>query len=551
MDQLRIFISYTKDDQPIAAALETLFKGALGTTVQVFRDETSIGYGGDIKQEIVDELEQADVLVALIAGGQPASALSWVGYELGTFEAAWRRRRIADGSPKDPSKKKIVGQVLVLCNNMESLGPQTGKRPVILGIPTDIRSEPKTEEEIEQFAGAARLETELVDLVKDMENLVRVGKYADVLAKRRKSIEDLVIDFKLESFRALKGRVKHVSKPTKQVVVRISGPAKRGDVLVLPDDASLILSGGASWVFGKREDDPNLFQKVEDPPTSLVRYETTWGQFKEALKDHKYGAYWLDVIEQAVLGAEKVGAEVDRNLVLVADNDQRHRVVVTTVTTFFNNDREVSLYLIEALRRRDRGDEVTSSLLNAIITVCRFRFAFLEFKSEFYYENFRSKIGTPQAKAKELLMELDYLRSEATHAKLEMPGPWKEFMDEQRFTKMIQIWVEVEKALRGACAALLAQTHDAVKAETNINAIVAQLERIDKEVRPFNAELGEAIARKMAIVFGMGVHIRLTHDQAEALVGSITGNQNLIEITAAIRQSILDHDADRRSRLRM
>jgi hypothetical protein len=36
----------------------------------------------------------------------------------------------------------------------------------------------------------------------------------------------------------------------------------------------------------------------------------------------------------------------------------------------------------------------------------------------------------------------------------------------------------------------MAQPLDGVKAETITNAIVAQLERIDKEVRPFNAELG-------------------------------------------------------------
>jgi hypothetical protein len=234
----------------------------------------------------------------------------------------------------------------------------------------------------------------------------------------------------------------------------------------------------------------------------VVRYETTRGKFKDALKDHRYGAYWLDVIEQAaVFGAKNGGVALDANLVLVADNEQRHRVVVTTVTTFNNNDCEVSLYLIEALRRLDRGEERTSNLLNGITAVCRFRFAFLELKGEFYYENFPYKKGTPETKAKELLMELDYLHSEATHAKLQMPGPWKEFMEEPRFSKMMKIWGEVEKELRGACAALIAQPLDAVEAETNINAIVAQLGRIDKEVRPFNAELGAAIAREMVAVF--------------------------------------------------
>jgi hypothetical protein len=467
----------------------------------VFRDETSIGYGGDIRDEIVEELDQADVLVALIAGGQPASALSWVGYEVGTFEAAWRRRQEA----KDPSNTSIIGQVVVLCNGDVSLGPQTGKRPVKLGIPTNILCEPETKESRERFRGEAQGQTELLDLVKQMEELVRDDRHEEFFRNREKPLDVLVIDFKEETFRALKGRVKHVSKPTKQVVIRFGGASVRSDYLVLPDKARLYFSGQASSVFGLQQDDPSLFRKEEEPPTGVERYWTTWGEFKDALRHHRYGAYWRDVIEQAVLGAKKGGASLDANLVLVADDERRHRVVATTVTTFFNNDSEVSLYLIEALKRPDRGNEETSNLLNVITIVCRFRFAFLEFKSEFYHENFRTSLGTPQAKAKELLMELDYLRSEATHANLEKPGAYLDFMAQPRLTEMMQIWKEVDLRLRGACAALMARPHDAMNATSDIDApvaeIVAQLNRIHEEVRPFNAELGEAIARKMATVF--------------------------------------------------
>jgi hypothetical protein len=35
----------------------------------VFRDETAIGYGDDIRDTILEELEKADVLVALLPAG--------------------------------------------------------------------------------------------------------------------------------------------------------------------------------------------------------------------------------------------------------------------------------------------------------------------------------------------------------------------------------------------------------------------------------------------------------------------------------------------------
>jgi hypothetical protein len=506
VDQLRIFISYTHDDQKIASKLEGLFNGALGPAVHVFRDETAIGYGDDIRDTILEELEKADVLVALIAGGQPASALSWVGWEMGTFEAAWRRREKANDSRVDPSEENVVGKVVVLCDGEIALGPQSGRKTVRLGIPATVMSDPPTDEDRERFRGESRGNTELEDLVRKMEGLVEIGRHKNWIHNRQKGIDILVTDFKEHAYKELKGRIRRVSKPTKQLVVRFAVTTHRNVETGLPDESKLIFSGLASGIFGWQQDDPSLFRKVEETPIGFERYETTWCEFKDAVKHHRYGAYWRDVIEQAVLGAKKGGAALDANLVLVADNEQRHRVVATTVTTFFNNDCEVSLYLIEALQRRERGEEATSNLLSGITVVCRFRFAFLEFKSEFYHRNFRTKFGTPQAKAKELLMELDFLRSEATHANLERPGAWMEYMSERRLTEMMVLWNDVDNKLRGACDALLSRPFDETSNENwiepPVDEIVTQLRRIDVDLRPFNAELGEAIARKMTVVFG-------------------------------------------------
>lgn len=173
VDQLRIFISYTHDDQKIASKLEGLFNGALGPAVHVFRDETAIGYGDDIRDTILEELEKADVLVALIAGGQPASALSWVGWEMGTFEAAWRRREKANDPRVDPSEENVVGKVVVLCDGEISLGPQSGRKTVRLGIPATVMSDPPTDEDRERFRGESRGNTELEDLVRTMEGFSR------------------------------------------------------------------------------------------------------------------------------------------------------------------------------------------------------------------------------------------------------------------------------------------------------------------------------------------------------------------------------------------
>jgi hypothetical protein len=355
VDELRVFISYTRDDEKIASELEGLFNLALGPAVHVFRDETSISSGADIRNAILKELEKADVLIALTAGGQPASALNWVGWEIGTFESAWRRREEANDPRVDPSEESVVGRVVVVSNGETPLGPQSGRKTVGLGIPIIPMSQPPTAKEWEHFRGEARGHTELQGLVRTMERLVEDGKHKDWIQDRQKGIDILVIDFKEKAFKAFKGKVRRVTKPTKQLLVRFGVAPHQNVDTGLPGEATLTFFGLTSGVFGLQLDDLSLSRNVEETPIGVERYETTWDKFKDAIKHHRYGPYWQHVIERVALGAKEGGDALDGNLVLVAaDNKQQHRVVATTVTTFFNNECEVSLYLIEPLQRRPR-----------------------------------------------------------------------------------------------------------------------------------------------------------------------------------------------------
>jgi hypothetical protein len=149
----------------------------------------------------------------------------------------------------------------------------------------------------------------------------------------------------------------------------------------------------------------------------------------------------------------------------------------------------------------------TAAPLNGITIVCRFRSAFLEYKSDLYHTNFRTGTRTPQAKAKELLMELYYLRSEAIHANLEKPGMWLKFMGQERLDTMLQIWRDVDLKSRDACGTLLALSRDATASDVDV-----PIRRIDTEVRPFNTELGYAIAHEMQAVFKFDKRVPLSQN---------------------------------------
>jgi len=492
MKAINIFISYSHDDGSIAMPLSNLLQSAFGPLTEIFLDRSSISFGSNIKESVNDALKRADVLIAVIAGAQPTSTLSWPGYEIGTFSAFWVDEFYQQGVHKDRKKSSIIGQVIILSNGNLSLGPQEGQRPVNLGISEDMLSQGETDDQLANARKAAAVgNNELLDFLKDIEEQVKnenKSEYIQFTQGRSKTLSDLVRDYKYEIFDVLKNRVRGRSKLPKQLIVR-----SRGASLSLTDDAKIISIGGASEVFGKSENDSRLFSKKDVDMLGNVRYEATWSKFKADVEDHNYGLYWCGVIEQAVVNATRRGPELDSNLVLISSQGQRYRIIATTVTTYFNNDFEVCLYLIQGLQRIQRGDMETSSLLNCLTIVCRFRFAFLEGTSPFYWRNFELSPASPR----ELLIELDYLKSEAVIANLDQPGAYEEFMKPEQLTEMVKVWNEVDLELRKLCNAAIAEQNSSPSPNGYNEQIVTQLKRIANDVRPFNTLLGAAVSKAL------------------------------------------------------
>jgi hypothetical protein len=373
-----------------------------------------------------------------------------------------------------------------------------GNRHVNLGLSDELLSstEPET-----VLLGRASASNELLRYLNDIENLLRKEEdYSEFFRNRETTVSALAGSFRAQAFRELKLRVRDIAKPTKQLLVRYNTAAvvsREGD---LPDDARIASAGGASDMFGKRQGDPLLFARVVDPISGAERFETKWKAFKAAVGSHEYGSYWCGLIARAAIAATTEGTEWDQNLVLISNRHQRHRVISTTVTTYFNNDAEVSLYLIEALQRPDYGDPDTTKCLKCLNMICRFRFAFLEERSPYYWRNFQPSDGDVKA-AFGLLMELDLLKSEAQHANLEMPGAWEEFMSAAQLNAMITTWKNVEVELRAACGSALERNVVVEPAASWTERVSSQLKRINEDIRPFNTLLGVAISARLKEYF--------------------------------------------------
>jgi len=82
--------------------------------------------------------------------------------------------------------------------------------------------------------------------------------------------------------------------------------------------------------------------------------------------------------------------DVDNSQVILAsDGKTRYRVILTTVTKFYDDVREYNSYFIEMLPRAEYGDQDTTDLLKGLELVCRFRAMFLEPRSDFFGESVR------------------------------------------------------------------------------------------------------------------------------------------------------------------
>ncbi len=494
MSALRIFISYSHEDGLIAGELSNLLHAAFEPVLaEVFLDRTAISYGSSIKESINEALQRADILIAVMAGGQPASALSWPAFEIGQFTAYWGEQ-YQNGPHKDRTKGKVIGKVIVLTNCSTGLGPVDGQRPVSLGISREFLSDSTDPTALDLSRRAASLANDdLLDLIRDIEKeFADNQQYIEFKRHRSKRLRDLTAEFKCAAFDVLRNRIRHTSKPTKQLILR-----GRRTETALADDAKLFSVAGASDVFGRSETDTRIFPKSEEVAPGSTRYETTWQAFRATVKSHKYGDYWCWVIEQAVLGASREGTDLDPNLVLISNRDERYRIIATTVTTYFNEESEVSLYLIEALKRPDRGDPTTTKLFNCLNIICRFRFAFLEGSSPYYWMNFTKAA----INGKSLLMELDYLKSEAIQAELQQPGAWKDFMTETELSRMVTTWDEVDLALRECCAAGIRPGVSSAEDDALTGQIRTHLKRIDDEIKPFNKWLGKTVSEMLAKVF--------------------------------------------------
>jgi hypothetical protein len=463
---LRLFISYASEDLNIALAIAQALSDALPEGfAEVCLDKWFLQAGAEVKRGIESKLEKTDFLIIVYTGVSKQSH-SFSGWEVGYFERVRKNdstRRVIPLFLEDMpfSVAEFEGYSLKMSRELLKLS-------------------------VEQFNCQNDISDDdpmciLVGELQEKANRIREDAG---YPKARHNVQNpaaAVKAMRLAIFRYLKTTVEAVLKPQKQITIKTTGSALRGSETDLPLDAKLIPMGGNPMsIFGLGDE------------------EVTWERFLQ-LTSGSHEDSWREAITSVITSSQAERIDVDNSqIILSSDESKTYRIVLTTATKYWDDNREFNLYFVQSLAREDYGDKDTTSLLKGLELTCRFRFMFLENGSQFAANNLlaTSEERLPDMAAK-LLRELNLLRNEARSLGIDEPHLWSHFVDWSLILELAEVYGPKEAVIRELIARIFSargQKDLLIALRKELSKAVGQLA---DATRADNTRLIESMAKRL------------------------------------------------------
>jgi len=450
------FISYAHEDLQIANALADTLRQIDDTFVIVNIDKISLESGLNFRTQLEDKLQRSEVLF-VVHTDAAKQAFGYTGWEVGYFEGVHK----ADDSP-------------IISLHLTAPPATTSDRQ---GISLDITTD---DLRLDTEAFKARLATEITSthpLVRFMNEkrlaLAVERQNARLGASRDIDTEQCVRAMVLSVFQNRKNKPDCTIKPQKQITIktqRESLQAADGD---LPPTAELVPVGeGAPMsVFG------------------LPERSITWAAFRDVTEGHALGRTWVEALKAVIASASPNQINVDNSQIILSPDSHVYRLILTTSTTYFNGNMEVNVYLVEALRRPDYGDVVTTRLLKGLELASRFRSLFLEKDSRFYWQNVKMlRAEEIRTAARAMVIELNLLQRDSMDAGLHEPSVWGKLVDWALLDSISNEWRPRDERIRATCAKLWsAKTREEL--EPLRGELVTVIRDLENGIRPYNGKL--------------------------------------------------------------
>lgn len=464
--RFRIFISYASEDVAVAEAIGKCLKTALGRYfAEINLDKWFLQSGVPFKGQIESRLEESDVLIIVYSGVGKLSH-GYTGWEVGFFDHLMRTV---------PERRKIA---MYLDTPPAISADEQG---VSLKIGTNLLQ--STVDEFESQITVS-LDDPLCQLILDWQKKVaEIGEYDVREIEPQQDPATCVKNLRLEIFRYLKTTVDITLKPQKQITLKAKGPALQQMGHALPPDAELVPvgMGGSMSIFG------------------LADVPITWERFLHDTSDNKFCNSWRDAITSVVLSSFPNKIDVDNSQIIVSvDEAKAYRIILTTATRYYDDNREFNLYFVETLRRTEYGDEATTLLLKGLELVCRFRFLFLEAGSDFSYRNVQMM---PPDRMAELVgrmqKELDLLRKDSRDAGLDQPKTWSRYVRWEDIEKMGAEYGPREEKIRSLASEILEAKGHADRVVQLRQEMSNVLKDLAEKIKPENTNLLKQMSEKL------------------------------------------------------
>jgi hypothetical protein len=463
---LRIFISYASEDLKIALAIANAFRVALGDVfAEINIDKWFLQAGDEFKKQIELKLDKTDIFVIVYTGAEKQSH-SFSGWEVGYFD------HVVKTSPDRTKIPLFLDNAPITAEGVQGIALNVPRRSLQLDL-AGFESELQVNEEDPMCVLLATLQ-ERVDEIRVAGGYHRAEKKPD---------QDPVVrvrEMKTQIFRYLKSTVETTLKPQKQIVIRTKGGTLQSNDADLPADADLVPSVGSMEIFG-----------LPDNPM-------TWQKFLESTSENKFADSWREAITSVIISSLPDKINVDNSQIVVSNDEAKtYRLILTTATKCYDDNREFNLYFVETLRRPDYGDASTTRLLKGLELSCRFRFMFLEGNSEFSGRNLMatSPSRIPQM-AKSLLQELNLLRKDSREAGLDKPAVWSNYMNWDNIDAMSAAYRPREMKLRQVLGQIIASKDDIERIEPLRQNLAEILNEMEEHIRPTNTILIRDMAEK-------------------------------------------------------
>ncbi len=486
----RAFISFTREDEDLAILLVKHLRAAFWGRRFEAQTMKDFEAGREWRKDLRKFLTNTDLLITIFTGQQKDSH-SWTGWEVGFFSAKTEEKpsRFTDPAiPRAIVPINFLGRSAPVTDTLQAIKIEFTTELDKSLSPDNIKYANLTINDLKALRDVFERRLKVTKEDPLFQLYLMTSRNVSTLEGRQHQADDEehlkshVVSFYMDVHDLLRNRPRIDDALETKIIMSLEGHHNIDKYPPDIDDSLIELLSYDST-------DKDTLIKLDQPERKL-----TWGKFWKSVEE-KYSkeaaTLWKNTIIDLIRSAEG-DEEVDRSQTLVSsDGATLYRALITRKVLFFGGRREYHIYIFRALRRKDYGDEETSTLMKSILVACRYRFMMLEPTSPFRPDIFEGlRRENYRVTIIRMMSELDRIIQESAEAGLTVvQNTLLTYLDPTAKNRAEKEWHRAEKEMREKALAFLLkdiQSQDDFESTrgdfaTTYKAFCEQTRKINKE----------------------------------------------------------------------